>query len=200
MQISAFHQIALYSYFIAFNRKCYQLPHSTLEVWNKYEPRSPSALYFVDSVSGGVFMQCLEIVRCPAGLWWWWASHHKMLVSSPHEVIVKRVKTILLAGSDESTTIQQLWTSTKCNKNALTSQQSEHFWLLCNMLGCSVQDILAPDISHSRLSKVDGMGYGYSSHHLCGKVHRHDQQSIVSYKLPRLSLSWVIRSFFSSSL
>ena len=56
--------------------------HST--VWNKYEPRSPSALYFVDSVSGGVFMQCLEIVRCPAGLWWWWASHHKMLVSSPH--------------------------------------------------------------------------------------------------------------------
>ena len=109
---------------------------------------------------------------------------------------MKRVKTILLAGSDESTTIQQLWTSTKCNKNALTSQQSEHFWLLCNMLGCSVQDILAPDISRSHLSKVDGMGYGYSSHHLCGKVHRHDQQSIVSNKLPRLPLSWVIRSFF----
>ena len=146
--------------FIAFNRKCYQLPQSTLEVWNKYEPRSPSALYFVDSVSGGVFMQCLEIVRCPAGLWWWWASHHKMLVRYYlTEVIMKRVKTILLAGSDESTTIQQLWTSTKCNKNALTSQQSEHFWLLCNILGCSVQDILAPDISHSRLSKVDGMGF-----------------------------------------
>ena len=65
------------------------------------------------------------------------------------------------------------------------------FWLLCNMLSCSVQDI-----SRSRLSKVDGICYGYSSHHLCGKVHRHDQQSIVSNKLPRLPLSWVIRSFF----
>ena len=68
------------------------------------------------------------------------------------------------------------------------------FWLLCNMLSCSVQDI-----SRSRLSKVDGICSGYSSHHLCGKVHRHDQQSILSNKLPRLSLSWVIKSFSSSS-
>ena len=55
----------------------------------------------------------------PATTKCWWAHLT--------EVIMKRVKTILLAGSDESTTIQQLWTSTKCNKNALTSQQSEHF-------------------------------------------------------------------------